>query len=273
MWFFNSFIKSIYDFGWLAQMRAQAGKAAAYFFLLVFFLTGLLTVPLYVNAYRSGFINQAKEIVSEKIPNFTATWNSGQLNVTDLPQPYIMREKDFVIMVDTVSSSSPKVMDIIGEANMAILVTKEYFQVMDKKSGEIQIQSWEAGAKDIKDYKVTKGELVEKVNKFLSPGFLYLAALIFFILAYIVKGIAGILFVLLASIIMLVVVSVSKKSWKFKEIFSVAMFALTLPAVLGIVLQGVLPQWSTLIEFIVLLMWIGMAVFKNTDQKNEIEPV
>lgn len=266
MWFFNSFVKSLYDLNWLRDRREKLGKAFSYLFLFTFFVVGLNFVSMSVAFYKSDLRKDANTFLSEKLPDFTATIKNGELLITGLEQPFIKTDVEgqnrFVIVVDTVSTGTLRLEDYLQNTTKAmsgVLITKDKFEMYDLGKDQFQSQSF----RDVKDLSFDRARVLSLVDKFLSKPMLFLYSLIMFLFLYVGAIARKLIGILLASVLILVVVKIAKRQWKFKEIFAVGAYATTLGTVVGAVIGSVgVPAgyWVFWLPFVVLLVWLGVAV-------------
>ena len=257
MWFFNSFVKSLYDLNWLRARRTETGRAFSYFFLLVFFVSGLSLAPMIVNVARGDTVREVMTVMNEKVPEFTATVKDGKLLITDLVQPYIVRDKDFVIVVDTVASDTLHLENfLVDGAKSGVLISKEKVEMLDARNGQARSQSFS----EMGNWSINRTQVSQKLDKFLSKPMLALYVLVIFILAYIVRTVATLVLVLIVSALVLMAVKTAKRSWRFKEIFSVGLFAVTLAVFISTALTG-MQVGLPFVSFIVFFTWLSATVF------------
>lgn len=272
MWFFNSFVKSLYDLNWLRERRGELGKAFSYFFLFIFFVSGLYFAPLAVKIMRGDWVVGAQKALNEKIPDFTAMVAGGELSVAGVDQPFVFydKEENFVFVVDTVSTATIRLEDYLqdGAASGAI-VTKYGFEAYDSQQGQSRAQSF----KNFGNFSFNRGNLINIANKFLSKPALFIYSLAVFFFMYVGTVIRKLVLVLLASLLVFWAAKIAKKDWKYKNILSVGLFALTLPSVF-LMLFGALPfapGWTTamLLPLVLFACWLGAVVFT---EKGETSP-
>lgn len=283
MWFFNSFVKSLYDLNWLRARRGEPGKAFSYFFLFIFFVSGLYFAPLAVNMMRGDGIAQAKAVLNKKVPDFTATIANGELSVTGLKQPFIHAELDgqdrFLIVIDTVSTGTLRLEDYLQDVTKAVsgvLITKDKIEIYELERGQFRSQSF----KNFGDFSFNRGNLIDIANKFLSKPALFLYSLAVFFFMYAGTVVRKLVLVLVASLLVFWAAKIAKKDWKYKNILSVSLFALTLPSVFLMVF-GALPfksGWATvmLLPLVLTACWLGAVVFTGKGETpvsaTEIKP-
>lgn len=263
MRFFTSFAKSLYNLSWLREETKKPGQAWNYFFLLVFFVTGLTLMPVYVN-FPDG-VKNVKDLASEKIPNFTATLRSGELAVTELSQPYQLETNDFVLVVDTVSTGTIALKDYLKNDSMSgLLVTKDKWEILDKNNNNAQVQTW----KDVPDGIFTKGQLLAAVNKFFTPFFIYLFGVLLFVLFFVGVTVSKLATIFIATVLINTIVIVKNKKGRFNSIFCTGLYAITLPAIINYFFRlGKVPTFG--LQLGLLILWLGVIILSEKKKVKE----
>jgi hypothetical protein len=276
MKFFKAFYNSIFDFRWLSAQRGTAKNGLAYFFILIFVIT--LGIGSFASWQAIKFYRIIKVEFQNKIPDFQADFKGGKLKVTKLEQPYnfeyITPEKKnfdavrFFIHIDTVSTSTVAGVErlnsfIKNKTDIVALLTGEEIIFYDgNKGGQITINNFS----EVPDTSFDK----EKIKGFLDKAGQYMPLVIFgiFIIAYISQAASKILFLAFWSLILLAVSKIAKKDWKYKELFSVGLFAITLPAIFSLfyfILGWYLPFAYILLYLIIMIL----VIFKAASKKEE----
>ncbi len=256
MSFFNSLYNSLYNFKWLRQQKDNTSWAWGYFFLLTFLVAGLVVIPTAFKYFSEAPAWKTKMI--QEVPEFQATIKNGQLSVTGLSQPYIKKYNQMVIVVDTVSTGTLSVKQFVGsDKETGILATKDRMEFYNPQDQSVNVQNFSS----IDGFTTDRAGVLNNVDKILSRRMLSLFTLVFaiIILLYLVLGnLLNVLF------IGLVFFHWSKKrnlGYTFKQIFTVGLFAVTLPLILDQLVVGI-PfislAWSILFGFI--LYW---SLFKS----------
>ena len=78
----------------MRQQKGDHGKAWGYFFLLMFLVVGLTLIPLFVGLPKGVSTIQSK--FASDVPSFAADLKGGELVVTELVQPYVVKENEMV---------------------------------------------------------------------------------------------------------------------------------------------------------------------------------
>lgn len=262
MWFFASLYRSLFDFRWLKERRNNSGSAWSYFFLFIFLISGLILIPLFVQ--MPGSLKELRIAAEKNVPDFQADLKGGQLTVNNLAQPYIVKEKDFVLVVDTATTTNIQVKNWLETPAMSgVLITKDQFEIYNAPEKSTRIQSW----KDIPDYSTTKGDLLAMADKILKPAALYLIGLIMFVGAFIGLTVTKLLTLLIVTFLAFTINNFAKKGWTFKQLFNVGLFAVTLPSVLIIALGWVGGRVSFVYSLILLAVLL-VVIFKKDNKEN-----
>src|SRR3989339_57920 len=217
MWFFNSFVKSLYDLNWLRGTRKDLGKAFSYFCLFLFLYVGLTMVPVFVNMMKGDTVAALKTGLAQKVPDFTATVKDGELSVVGVDQPYIFRDGEFILVVDTITTSTLTLGTYLDDKiNAGLLITRSKGEMYDGDKGQSRSQVW----KDVGNVSVNRAQLINLANKFLSKPMMFVYFLFILVFVYMFLGVGKLLSVLIVSAIILAITKIAKKQWLFKEIFS-----------------------------------------------------
>lgn len=261
MWFFTSLYRSLFDFRWLKERKNNSGQSWSYFFLFVFFLAGLTMIPLFLEM-PSG-LKEMRSLAEKNLPDFKAEWRGGELAITQLEQPFIWNEDNFVLVIDTATTTELQLQSWLKAAtNSGVLVTKDRVEIYDANKNSSRIQYW----KDIPDYSITKAELLNKADKWLSPLSVYLISILLFFGVYAGLIISKLFVLLLVVVVVLIINNFAKKGWNFKQLFNVGLFALTLPSIALAALSWVGGRISWL-NFLVLFIILLTVIFVKDNKE------
>lgn len=264
MWFFNSLYRSLFDFRWLKERRNNSGSAWSYFFLFVFLLAGLILIPLFVQ--MPSDVKELRALADKNLPEFQLQLKGGELTINNVEQPFVLKEKDFVLVVDTAITTDVQLKNWLEGENMSgVLITRNHFEAYNAVKDSTQIQSW----KEMPDFSTTKAELVTFMDKWFRPLAMWLIGVVMFVGLFIGLIVTKLLTLLFVSLFALVVSGVAKKGWTFKQLFNVGLFALTLPSILLIALGWAGGQVSFLYSAILLAILL-LVVFLQ-DHKEVIK--
>ncbi|KKQ40996.1 MAG: hypothetical protein US58_C0007G0007 [Candidatus Magasanikbacteria bacterium GW2011_GWA2_37_8] len=251
MWFFSSLYKSLYNLPWLRQQKGDHGKAWGYFFLLMFLVVGLTLIPLFVGLPKGVSTIQSK--FASDVPSFAADLKGGELVVTELVQPYVVKENEMVLVIDTVTTSPMQLSDYLTTNDTSgILITKDRLEIYNANNQQSRAQLWSG----MPDYSITKDQALTALNKFLRWPILILICLGLFILYFIGLSIGRLAFILFWGFVVWLVAIMAKKNWSYREIFNVSLYATTLPLLFTLILS----TSGASIRFLSTLLFVGLMV-------------
>lgn len=259
MRFLETLYRSIYDLAWLKLQKRSAKHAWGYFALLVLLITVLWMVPVAVRL--PGVAKQFKEQVAKNIPEFQATIKDGKLQVDGLQQPYIVKDGDFVVIVDTVSTTTPALSSYINtDAEGGVLLTRETVETYDNDTGQSRAQN----LKNIPDLQFNQDTIIGFANKFLSPGFIAVFIVLMIVGVYIGLFIAKLVSILIITVIVKIITALSKRAWTFGELFTTGLFAVTLPSFISLVC-GWIALYIPFLHSLALLAFLLAVVFTKDE--------
>ncbi len=251
MRFFASFYNSLYNFKWLRDQRQNSSWGWGYFFLLVIFVSGMLTINLGYNYYDNA--PELKKQISEVLPEFQAVSANGQLQVSGLTQPYVQHFNQFTIAVNTDATNTIAVKDFVTTSDkMVVLIAKDKLEVYNTQTQEVKTQS----VKEFGDFNINRAEVLKNSNILFTNKAVAIVCAIAFVGLFIFLTIVNLLNVLLFGSVVYWIVKTSNKNWKFKEVFTVGLFAITLPMILT-------PFAPKFIAMIIFAVWVYLAVVKT----------
>jgi len=229
MWFFSSLYKSLYDREWLKAQRHFAGRAWAYFFLLTFFVAGLTVMPLVLEMPNQAA--KLRDTAAQQIPEFKADIVNGELSVTGLEQPYIVKQDNVTFVVDTVSTGTISAASYItNNDESALVITKT---ALVAKSGENteMTETW----KDAPNYSFDRTQLVSLMDKYLKPVAVYIISSLLFLGFFLGLSLTTLLLVLGSSAICYLFAKRRRLGWSFRQVFTVGLYASTLAVAIGLI--------------------------------------
>ena len=256
-YYFTAFYKSFYDSVWLKAVRGFPGKAWSYFGLLVFVFAIVATVPIAFEL--RPLANEFSQNFSSFAPDFQANLRGGKLSVQKLAQPFVYRSSgnDFIVVVDTVSTSSVALEQYVTSTYAdSILITSDRIEFRDVSTGESRTQSLEG----IPDFSFSKSGVIVMMNKFVEPGNLAAAILAIFIGLYVGFFVSKLYTILLVTLMVSVTGRLFGMMIKFVELFTIGLYAITLPSIISLILAliGVefpYVQFMTLLAFMLAIVY------------------
>jgi len=268
-----AFYKSLYDFKWLGQQKKSFKKGFIYF--LLFMALMALEMIIQFGMIVPAGVKEAKNIFKNDVPDFTLLATGGFLKVDGLEQPYIYRsgnedKNNFVFVVDTIPSSTTNlsVRDYMGESDTdGVLLKRDEFQIYNAKEGKTEIQSFE-GLPDFQSSKTDMINFLDKWSTLAIWGLIILGSL--FVTFF--WGLGKLIYLFLISGVVFVVSSIAAKQWRYREIYVVGLYAVTLPTILLIILDLIPLRINFFYTAALLLFMIAPLFVKvkaESDKKDE----
>ncbi|MBT3539197.1 DUF1189 family protein [Candidatus Parcubacteria bacterium] len=265
--FFNSF-----KIDWLQKQKNEGKKAANYIILFV-----LLFSAIYAGYFANRIPEELTKVRDEvflQVPDFGADMVGGQLTVTDLEQPFVFEseagEEPFKLVVDTVNTTTASIEDVMKDESVStVLITKTQVSIHDASVGKTTIQQFS----DFPDISSSKQELLAWSNDFLSKKTTFFVFLL--IAWFVIFTMSRVVYSLLLSLIVFVVAHFAKREeWKFGQIYTVSLFAVTAPTIIGsfVALAGVhVPYLYTVLTLGLLLVVVFYKKQGIGDDKGMVE--
>lgn len=268
MRFGQSLLHSLYDAAWLYAKRTNMRQAWSYFFVFTVFACLVSLIPAYIAMPVA--VGAVKNVVQTKVPDFKATMNGGTLAVEQLAQPWTLEQEDdgdkIRIVVDTTSSSTQSAGTHLQGGVSAVLINSHQLEMYDARIGESRTQDWS----NVPNFTFTKNDLVSAVNSLSQPGSQVFIA-IALTLAVICGALIGNLWsLLIVTIIVFLLAKLLRRAWGMKELFTIGLYAVTLPTILGIVF-AVFGLASGLVYFLALLAFM-ISVTLTKEKEVPVEP-
>lgn len=267
MSFFRSIYNSLHDIQWIRDQRSTPGKAWSYFLPFVLLTTMLLVLPMLWKI--PGALTTVSRAIESDTSDFTVSMTNGVLSVDGLTQPFVYTVQEdnqppFKVIIDTsavATSSIAAYLDPATEAGM--LVTSDMVQVYEVETKKTEAQSFV----DVPNFSVTKSDLLAKYQEFSSGGLRVVLGMLA-IGVYLMYLVGKIFYVLFFSLVFLIMCRLKKTSWRFRELFTVGLYVVTVPTVISLVLHYsglIIPFLPTL--FFVLLF--GLVLFAKGEKTEE----
>lgn len=258
MGFFNKLIFSMGKFEKYPDMVKQGvGKAFLYLFLftLLFGTIHSIIIGFQINKDIGGFVSD----ISGNIPEFT--FSDGILDVKE-PMPIIHEDLDgSTLIIDTTGQTTP---DILDQYESATLILSD--QVITKENG-FKSEAFSFG--DLVGFTFDQDDVIDKLP--LLQWFSFIAAFFVWIGFFIGKLFSS----LLLSLVGLILVAIRKKKISFGGLYSLAIYALTAPILLDILLQVFGTDLHNLVYYVIAIayMWLAMKHFNEKEENEFSEPI
>lgn len=254
-YFFTAFYKSFYDAEWLRSVRVFPGKAWSYFCLFIFVLSLVVSIPVWLE-YRS-LSREFGTNFAASAPDFRLNLKSGKLSIEKLSQPFVYRSDDLVVVIDTNTTSSTALEQFVtSTAVSTLLITADRAELHDSRTGEGRTQSW-AG---LPDYSLSKADIESMVSRLEGPGYMALSILAIFIGLYVGFFLTKLYDILLVTLLVSVFSRLYGRTMKFWELFTIGLYAITLPSIIGTILivaglELSYLQFLALLAFMLAMVW------------------
>jgi hypothetical protein len=230
MFYLKAFISSLYNIEWLGAQKKQTAKGFAYVVLLMLVLSGAYS--LYLVREIPNVITEGVTYLKTEVPDMSATVTDGSLTIDGVEQPYIFEGDDFLLYLDAREDSVVVLEDVVDlDTKDALVLTNRTFMVHQQGS-----KTETHYIKDLPNFTFTKADVIGLGEK-VALG---LPAFVFFLLWFVLFlgfGIWKIIQLLFVSFLAWGVSKIAKKKWLFEEIYTVGLFAITLPTILLFILS------------------------------------
>lgn len=260
MFFLKAFYRSLFDTMWLREQRLFVGRAWSYAILMIAIVGALQILPVVM---RLPEIFKGLQTAVVAMPDFTAHIENDQLRVEGLPQPYRAAfgsgAGTIELVVDTVSSTTPSIATIVTSSANVVLITARDLTFYDQESGSTQVQSFagmSGGAEDKATF--SKADVVKLGDRLVQIGPSVLGALIVFFFA-VALVVGKILYLLVIAAIVYWATRARRNGWTFGQVFTVGLFALTLPTLIATIefwLSWPMPFLYTFVLVLILVLTI-----------------
>ncbi len=261
MRFITALYNSLWNLPWLKDSRYAPKKAWGYFLAMMALVTVIIFIPLAFAIPQS--VKGLKEITATKVPAFQAAWSNGTLVVTGLKQPYVVKDKDFVLVVDTVSTTTIDLYKHLETKEQnGLLISRDKMVVMTGATGEEQSQPW----RNDFSLTLTKDQVASWVATHSSVGYIVLISLIVLVIFFISLTVGILWSLVVVTSIVTLLSSLARRGWRWGEIFVIGLYGATLPMLVYLVLSLLGIQISG-VRFMALLAFLLAVAF--TDDKPE----
>lgn len=259
----TAFYKSIYDFPWLKGKRFFPKDAWKYFLVFIFAFTFVSFIP------QIFFLAQQAEVVKRvvnNVPDFGVEFTDGKLKISKLKQPYYQKvSEDFAIVADSTGINPDPVGNFITSTTVSYLfIGPDKLKYYNARTGMESEQKWSA----LLNSSITKAELQDALQKSTRFPYAVFLLLVIFAVFYFMVIVSNLYSVLMVSLIASIAAKFRGVKWKWKEIFAVTLFAITLPSLMEIVITLTGLQISY-IHFIALLSFMLAVVFTETVEEQD----
>ncbi len=239
---FKCFIYSITGFDrYRILLRQSMGKAVGYLILLSLLLSVAVFAPIYSTS--NEVINKSTEYIVESMPDFSLI--DGHLEVNG-QMPIVIDDGNISVVVDTTPGAEDR---ILNQYDTVLLFTSDKMIMKDYVNRqEYPLSSFEG-------LNITKGSLIEAMPLIKSYIIVVLALVGIFMGLFFVAG--KFISALVVSLIGLIANSSSKTNLSFKSLFKISIFSMTLPLIIGTVINALMIN----IPFLAVLFYVGSGIY------------
>ena len=234
----KSFIYSFTSFDkYRMLLRESTGKAVGYLILLTLLLSIVLYVPLGIQL--SGIFDTVSVYITENLPDFT--FSGGQLSV-DAEMPIVIEGSGTAVVIDTTPGAEDR---ILNQYDSVMLITSD--NIIQKN----YVNRQDIPLSIYQGFNMTKDTLIASVpmlKPILIIGFIF--AGIFFVIGKFISA-------LVVSLIGKIANSSAKTNLSYRNIFKISIYAMTLPMIIGTVLNVL----NIAVPLLWVLFYIGSGVY------------
>jgi len=137
-----------------------------------------------------------------------------------------------------------------------LLISRNAFEMYNGNDKTTKTQV----VKDFGDFKTNRNEILQKADFIFSGKMVVILAMASFVILFIALTIKTLLNILVFGFLFYTIAKQQKTNWKFKEVFSVGLFTVTLPLILTQTVPVVYSSWSFMLLFVV---WMYLVVLKK----------
>ncbi len=267
MFYLSAFIKSIYDINWLRSQKHNGKQSATYIILLILILSSAFSffalnrVQNIVAEFRSDFI--------EQLPDFEVSVENGEMSVSgvELPFSYEFRDEDYdlLLYVDT-TTSSIDIADIASEDSNVLLFTKEEMIIYDGETQSQQVQDFDEIPEEATLTSISKVNILEWIDSFMNRDMTIFMVIL--VVIFVLLGIGKLIYLLILTLIVNIIQKIAKKQYRYGELFTMGLFAITGPSIIVMVLR-VFDMSVPYLYTILVLAYLLVAVFWKGSELSE----
>ncbi len=239
---FKCFIYSITGFGkYRLLLRQSMGKAVGYLILLSFLLSVAAFAPLY--SISNEILESSSEFITENMPDFTLS--NGRLEIHG-EMPIVIDNGGVPMVLDTTPGAEDR---ILNQYDTVLLFTSDKMVMKNY----VNRQEYPLSAFEGLDF--TKDSLIGAMPLIRTYMIIILIIMYIFIAIFFVAG--KFLAALVVGLIGMIANSRAKTNLSFKSIYKLSIFAMTLPLIIGTVINALMIN----VPFLAVLFYIGSGIY------------
>lgn len=265
MRFITAFTNSLWNLPWLKKAGHAPKKAWSYFFVLMTVFTVIFFIPTII-ALPSA-VQTLRETTAAQVPSFQATWTSGSLAVSGLSQPYVSKTANYVMVIDTISTTTVNLQSYLETKQQKVLLaTKDALFILDGTTGEQQSQAWQ---KDF-SWTVTNEQVRAWVTSHTTAGYMVFFSLILAVFIFVSLVISKLWLLAVITSLVVLVSLLMRRGWRWSELFVIGLYGMTLPSLISYLIGLIGLQLSGL-YFMALLAFMLAVAFTEGENGAEID--
>lgn len=268
--FFKTFKNSIFSINSYKELvNEKFGKSLLYLTILSLIFSTFIAIKTGLSLNK-GY-NYLVTLYNNDFPEFQ--FNYGTLNV-DVNMPYILQDEETgeILFIDTRDGADKT---IVEEYNSGLFIFKEQAIAIKNNGRTISTYNYNEFNSSIGYNYFTKEDLKDLFPMFEKiKAYLYV---IIFIVYFIYKAISLLFLSIFYAIVSFVISKIMKVDLIFDKLWTICVYALTLPTILGILASGfALPiPYFKFLKFIITIVYIVLAlkllkVKDNEDNNNQL---
>lgn len=268
MSFFTTFYRSLFDLNWLKENKNKAKKAWGYFFVFMLAITLFQIGPTLIGMPKA--VREFRDDVEQKVPDFVAHVKDGELSIEKLVQPFVYEAKGdgkdtFKILVDANTTTTFSTEEVFRGFETGILITKTKVIVKESADKESSMNFSNMPNKDF-----SKTGIIGLMDKFKGIV-VFVFSILFIAFIYLVMSISKLIFLLIISLLTMVVCSIAKKAYKFNEIYTIGLFAITLPTLIKTIEFWLGFSVPLVYTMVLLVLILGVVFSKDKEETPQIQ--
>jgi len=264
MYYLKAFLNSFYNFAWL-RTQANNGKKAANYIVLFILILSLCTATFLAYLAPKKLIVLRDSILGQ-VPDFSATIEDNHLIVNNLEQPYLFEDNNIVIRIDTTASTTDFNFDeFVNDKQKDVLYfTSTTMYSYDGTSGYKHSTTFQ----DIPNKTFDKEFLISYSDSFLHNTGLFFG--MFLLMSFVGFSVFKLLNLLLISLVVFLINKNSQSDrLSFGQVYTIGLFALTVPSVLVSVLRIFNYSISFLYSILLIVILVVVTSSKYSSLKSE----
>lgn len=262
--FFRNVANSIYNPEFYRRLLTQPFSfSLTYFYSIVLSLSFIITLvfSLSVLPEMSSLLSSlGPKIISYYPQDLVVTISQGEVSINQ-PEPYIIRMPDeftrtgdlarweHLVVIDTTDSFA---LDLSNPYNTYLLITKNDIVLFDETGG-IRVESFTNVPDTVID-RAYLAALMRQIEPYIAFAIPLIVVGIF--LALIVVGSMILIYLLLGGLFIWALTKLKGMSIGYKKSYQLGLHAITLPALINILIALIIPMWYIHFLFTVLMLLV-----------------